>query len=231
MELDNKKILTLILVIIVDVILGAIIVLSLGPQWTVPNSDLLFPELDLYMSPMIAAALLLAPTFVLLRYGWGDRITDKMLLFPLRLAFAYEYLHGGIGKLIDTTYLASPGLIGYGAGAAPSPWIQEVMNAMLPNYEFFLLLIAWGELLIGLSLLFGGFTKLGALGGVLMSWVFVFLLGWLSISTFGLNFVAAIAFMIVGMYQSGRWLGLDQFIGPRLDQSENKLLKFLGWLT
>jgi thiosulfate dehydrogenase [quinone] large subunit len=197
----------------------------------VPNNDLLLPDLNLYMSPLIALALILAPTIFLLKYGWEDKITDKMIIFPLRLALAYEFLHGGIEKLIDPTYVSSPGLIGLGAANAPSPWIQYVMTLMLPNYEFYLLLIAWGELLIGLSMLFGGFTRLGAIGGVIMQWTFLFLLGWLSISTFGVNFVGSLAFMAVGMYQAGRFAGLDQFLGPKLNDSTNKFLRIIGWLT
>ncbi len=133
--------------------------------------------------------------------------------------------------MIDTTYLDSPGLIGFGSSSAPSPWIQGVMTAMLPNFEFYLLLIAWGEVLIGLSMLFGGFTRLGAIGGVIMQWTFLFLLGWLSLSTFGVNFVGSLAFMAVGMYQAGRFAGLDQFLGPKLDESPNKFFNIVGWMT
>jgi thiosulfate dehydrogenase [quinone] large subunit len=154
-----------------------------------------------------------------------------MFLFPLRIALAYEFLHGGVEKLIDITYLEGDGLIGVGANLAPSPWIRDVMTAMLPNADGFLLLIAVGELLVGLSLLLGGLTRLGAIGGVLLQFTFLFLLGWLSVSTFGINFVGAVAFLVLGMYRSGRFIGLDQVIGPRLDESENRLLKFFGLLT
>lgn len=231
MELNSKQYIAIILVLIIDAILIAMIALALVPQWAVANEDLLIPNLALYMSPLIALAIILVPTLVILKYGWEDKIKSEMFLLPLRIALAYEFLHGGLEKLTDTTYLASPGLIGIGASSAPSPWIQSILSAMLPNYAAFLLLIATGELLVGLSLLFGGFTRLGALGGILLQWTFLFLLGWLSVSTFGINFVGSVAFLVLGMYQSGRFIGIDQFIGPKLEASENRVVKAIGLLT
>jgi uncharacterized membrane protein YphA (DoxX/SURF4 family) len=231
MELNSKQWLTIIMVLIVDTILVAMIVLALVPQWAVANPNLLIPNLTLYMSPLIAGAIILVPTFVILKFGFEEKIKPEMFLFPLRIALAYEFFHGGLEKLIDVTYLASPGLIGVGAAGAPSDWIKSVMTAMLPNYQAFLLLIAVGELLIGLSMLLGGFTRLGALGGVILQWTFLFLLGWLSVSTFGVNFIGSVGFLVIGMYRSGRFLGFDQFIGPKLDASENKIVKVIAKLT
>lgn len=231
MELNSRQWLTIILVILVDAILVAMIALALVPQWMVSNTDLLIPNLTLYMSPLVAIAIISAPTLGILKFGWKERIRPEMFLFPLRIALAYEFLHGGLEKLIDTTYLASPGLIGFGSTSAPSPWIRDVLTAMLPNYAVFLLLIATGEFLVGLSLLLGGLTRLGALGGVLLQWTFLFLLGWLSISTFGVNFLGSIAFFVLGIYRSGRFAGFDQVLGPMFELSQNKILKFLGQLT
>jgi thiosulfate dehydrogenase [quinone] large subunit len=222
MQLNSKQWLTIIFALLVDVFLAALIVLALVPQWA---------DLTLYLSPMIAVAIILVPTLVILKFGWGDKIKPEMFLLPLRIALAYEFLHGGLEKLMDPTYLTSPGLIGAGAAGAPSQWIKDIMTAMLPNYGAYLLLIAVGELLVGLSLLFGGFTRLGAIGGVMLQWTFLFLLGWLSVSTFGVNFIGAVAFLVLGMYRSGRFIGLDQILGPRLEGSQNRLLKFLGLLT
>jgi uncharacterized membrane protein YphA (DoxX/SURF4 family) len=222
MELNSKQWITIIFAILVDVILAALIVLALLPQWA---------GLTLYLSPLIAVAIILVPTLVILKFGWNDRIKPEMFLLPLRLALAYEFLDAGLGKLMDPTYLTSPGLIAAGAGGAPSQWIRDVMTAMLPNYGAYLLLIALGELLVGLSLLFGGFTRLGAIGGVMLQWTFLFLLGWLSVSTFGVNFVGAVGFLVLGMYRSGRFIGIDQILGPKLEGSGNRLLRFFGLLT
>lgn len=229
--MEQKQWVAIIFLVIIDVILGAIIALALGPLWIEPNLDLLFPALDLAMAPLAALAILLVPTIFFLRYGWPDKIPMPAFLLPLRLGLAYEFLHGGVDKLIDTTYTASSGIIGLAASIAPSPWVQSFMAMLETNYVFFLMLIAVGELLVGLSLLFGGFTRLGALGGILMQWSFLFLLGFLSVSTFGINFIGALAFLVVGMHRSGRYFGLDQILGPKLDASKNAIVRFLGWWT
>ncbi len=229
--LTQKKIIALVLMLVLDVLLLVLSVLSLGPTLSAENSDLLVPQLGLYLSPLAIAPIVLLPTVLILRWVWPDRIDQKALLFPLRLALAYEFLHGGIEKLIDTTYLTPPTLIHIGSAAAPSEWVRSVMTMMLGNYQFFLLLIAYGELLVGASLLLGGFTRLGAIGGILLQLTFMFLLGWLSVSTFGVNFVGSMAFLVLGMYRSGRFLGIDALLGPYLERSNTSAFRALGWLT
>lgn len=231
MQFEQRQWLILLLIIVIDLLVVVLSVLALVPMWEEPDPNLLVPNLNLLMSPLVVLSIVLLPTVLLLRWGWPEELDQKALLLPLRLGLAYEFLHGGIEKLIDATYLSSPGLIGFGASSSPSQWVRDVMTAMLSNYQFFLLLIAVGELLIGLSMLTGGFTRLGALGGVVMQWTFLFLLGWLSISTFGINFVGSLAFLVIGMYQAGRFIGLDQIIGPRMEGSGNRLLKAFAKLT
>ncbi len=229
--MEQKQWIAIILTIIVDVILAAIILLALGPQWLPPNLDLLVPQLNLILSPLIVLSIVLVPTIFFLHWGWPEKFQILAFLLPLRLALAYEFLHGGLEKLLDVGYLADPGLIAYAASAAPSPWIQGFMTALLPNYALFLALIALGELLIGLSMLLGGFTRLGALGGILIQWTFLFLLGWLSVSTFGVNFLGAFAFLAIGIYRAGRYLGIDRYLGSKLEKSNNSVLRFLGLWT
>jgi len=229
--LEQKKIIALALTLVLDVLLIVISVLSLGPTLTAVNNDLLIPQLALYLSPLAVAPIVLLPTDLVLRWVWPARIDQKALLFPLRLALAYEFLHGGIEKLTDTTYLTPPTLIHIGAAGAPSEWVRSVMTMMLGNFQFFLLLIAYGELLVGASLLLGGFVRLGAIGGALLQLTFMFLLGWLSVSTFGLNFIGAMAFLALGMYQSGRFLGIDARLGPYLERSKSSAARLLSRLT
>lgn len=231
MQLDTKQWALLVLMIIADVILVALSILALVPMWAGPNPDLLVPDLNLLMSPLAILPMVLTATIVFLMWIWPTKVDKHHLILPLRLVMGYEFLHGGVEKLLDTTYLASPGLIGFGASSAPSEWTQYVLGLMLGNYQFFLLLIAVGELLIGLSMYLGIFTRLGAIGGLVMQWTFLFLLGWLSISTFGINFVGAVVFAVLGSHQAGRLFGIDQLLGPRLDTSTNPLIRLLAWLT
>ncbi len=231
MDLNRNQWIAIIFTVIVTAILGVILGLTLGPQWVEPDVSILFPWLNLVMSPLIILAILLVPIFFFLRWGWPDKFPMLAFMLPLRLAFAWEFLHGGIDKLLNPAYATSYGLFNAAIAGAPSPWIQGFMSILLLNGSFFLLLIAWGEVLVGVSLLLGLFTRLGAFGGILMQWTFFFLLGWLSPSTFGVNFLGALAFFVVGMYQAGRYIGFDRWLGPKLEESKNAILRFLGLWT
>ncbi|MFX1564401.1 MAG: TQO small subunit DoxD [Promethearchaeota archaeon] len=232
MELNRNQWIGLIFLVIVDAILLAIILLSLGPQWMVPDPAILFPWLSLALSPLIILAIILVPTIFFLRWIWPEKFPILAILLPLRLALGYEFLHGGLEKLLNPAYSTNYGLLMLAASSAPSPYIQGFFNiVILLNPTFFLILIAAGELLVGLSLTFGFFTRLGSFGGVLMQWTFLFLLGWLSVSTFGVNFLGSVAFFVAGMYQAGRYLGVDQWLGPKLEESKTAFLRFLGLWT
>lgn len=232
MELNRNQWIAILFTVIISALLGIITVLTLGPQWLIPHPELLFPFLNLAMSPLIVLAIILVPIIFFLRWGWPEKIPILAILLPLRLALGYEFLHGGLEKLLNPTYATDFSLLFYAASSAPSPYIQGFFNAViLMNPTFFLMLIAWGELLIGLSLTFGFFTRLGSFGGVLMQWSFLFLLGWLSISTFGVNFLGSLAFFVVGVYHAGRYLGVDKWLGPKLEESKNAILRFLGLWT
>ncbi|NWF96990.1 MAG: DoxX family membrane protein [Candidatus Thorarchaeota archaeon] len=232
MQLTRNQQILFMVMIVVDVILGSLFALAFMPVWLQPEATLIVPSFNLYMAPLAITSLLALPTVFFLQMIWNDKFGNQVYLLPLRLGLAYEFLHGGLEKLLDTTYLASPGLIQLGANAAPSEWVKGVMAMMLPNYAFFLLLIAVGELLVGLSMLFGGMTRLGAIGGILLQLVFLILLGWLSPSTFGVNFIGVFAFLLVGMHRAGRYLGLDYFLARSLEaRKENKAAHVLLLMT
>ncbi len=212
---------------IIDVIVGALFILSTIPAFIVAGDIL-----AIYLSWVLGGSLIALPTTLLLKIGWPERISAQTLLLPLRLGFGYLFLHGGIDKLfLEPTYLASPGLIAAGAFGAPSPWVQSIMGLMMGNYAIFLLMIAIGELLVGLSMLTGSFTRLGAIGGIMMQLVFLFLLGWLSASTFSANLLGPLALGVLGAHRAGRSFGMDKYWGEKLENSNNSLLKLLGKLT
>ncbi len=230
MVLNLKQWVVVILAIITDVMLVVFFALALGPYWLTPNTNLLLPFWQLYVSPLLVISIILIPTLVFLWIGWREKITLNMFLFAIRLGFGYQFVAAGFQKLMDTTFLASPGIISAITGST-NPWLQGFGNLILPNYAAFLLLIAVGEALVGLSMLLGGFTRLGALGGILMLVTYLLTLGWLSSSVLYINQLGPLAFLIVGIFQAGRFLGLDQLWGPRFDESSNAILRFLGWWT
>ncbi|MHA2406969.1 MAG: TQO small subunit DoxD [Candidatus Ranarchaeia archaeon] len=225
-KFSNSQWMVLITTVALDLLMVALYVLAIIPAFIVDGDTL-----AIYLSWLLGASLVAIPTTLMLKIGWPEKITTQTLLLPLRLGFAYLFLHGGIAKLLDPTYLASPGLIAAGMFGAPSVWIQSVMAFLNTNYAFYLLLIAVGEVLIGLSMLTGTFTRLGAIGGILMQLVFLFLLGWLSASTFSANLLGPLAFVLIGTHRAGRTIGIDGWWAKKLENSPSPIPRFLGWFT
>jgi uncharacterized membrane protein YphA (DoxX/SURF4 family) len=230
--METKQWINIILMIVVDVVLGAFIAMALVPMWAIPEPTVLIPNITLIMAvPLVGGALLLTPTLFFLNQAFPDKFPLLSLMLPLRLILGYEFLHGGLEKVLDTTYYAGTYLFTNTIANHPSVYAQTFMAFLYTNPTLWLAVIAWGEVLIGLSFVPGFFTRLGSLGGAMMQLVFAFLLGYLSPSTFGLNVVGPIAFFVVGMYHGGRYLGVDQYIGPWLENSKSSILKFFGWWT
>jgi uncharacterized membrane protein YphA (DoxX/SURF4 family) len=94
----------------------------------------------------------------------------------LRLYMAYTWLTSGFGKLTGTGWVdGGAALKGFWTNAvvtAPKPvitfdWYRQFIQFMLDtqSYVWFGKLVATGELLIGLALLFGAFTGIAAFFG------------------------------------------------------------------
>ena len=105
----------------------------------------------------------------------------------VRLVLGFEWLRGGWEKLGDPGWTASPvggAVEGFLNGAiarsteGPHPevphWYHDLIEDLfLPNADLFAYLVVAGELLVGLALIFGVFTRLSALFGVSMNMAFL----------------------------------------------------------
>lgn len=105
----------------------------------------------------------------------------------VRLVLAVEWVRGGWEKIGDPGWTASPvgaAVEGFLNGAiekstvGPHPevphWYHDVIvDVFLPNAGLFARLVAYGELLVGIALAIGLFTRVAALGGVTMNLSFL----------------------------------------------------------
>lgn len=105
----------------------------------------------------------------------------------VRLVLGFEWLRGGWEKLGDPGWTASPvggAVEGFLQGAiarsteGPHPevphWYHNLIaDLFLPNADLFAYLVTAGEILVGLALIFGVFTRLSALVGVTMNMSFL----------------------------------------------------------
>ena len=118
-----------------------------------------------------------APTSV-----WRDRMTQVgWILLPLRLFLGVTMIYAGLLKFFDPAYLdpASPnGVQRQMEAAATSSPIGPLVSFTAQHAALFGLTIALGELLVGLGVLLGIWTRIAAIGGFLLSLSFFLTVSW-----------------------------------------------------
>jgi thiosulfate dehydrogenase [quinone] large subunit len=131
----------------------------------------------------------------------------------LRLMMGYAFLHSGLDKVLSGSFTAA-GYLGNVASTNGNPF--ESVFAWMANTPWFLdfvnVAVPWGELLIGIALLVGGFTRLVAFFGALMMLLFYF--GNWSIEHGYVNgdFAYMLVFLSVAAFGAGRILGVDAYL-------------------
>ena len=151
------------------------------------------------------------------------RITGLAWL-GLRLLLAYEWLTAGFEKVQEAAWVGDKvpaGIHGFLAGAVTKAtgahpavfgWYADFIKAVaLPNEQVFSYMVAYGEILVGLALLVGLFTKWAAFWGGIMNLAFL-LAG--STSANGYMLVMEVAMVFGGLGVS--FYGLDTFVLPYL---------------
>ncbi|GGV10074.1 hypothetical protein GCM10010495_24030 [Kitasatospora herbaricolor] len=120
--------------------------------------------------------------------GGGDRVerlrrlASQYALLPLRLFLGVTFVYAALDKLSDAHYLAGAGdpasfVSQTQAVKAASP-ISFLLGPALDQPTFFALLIAFGELAVGLGTLFGLWGRIAAAGGALISASLWFTVSW-----------------------------------------------------
>jgi thiosulfate dehydrogenase (quinone) large subunit len=109
------------------------------------------------------------------------RISERVLL-PLRVFLGITFLYAGIQKLTDPQFFnpSATGFIGRQimAFAHGSPIHSVLLHVVLPHAVFFGLLIALGEIAIGIGTLVGFLFRPAAFFGMLLSLMFFLSASW-----------------------------------------------------
>ena len=150
----------------------------------------------------------------------------------LRVWLGYQWIEPAIEKLKDPTWVGSQagtaitgflkGAVAKSTGDHPSVqwWYAGfVENVALPNAKVFSYLVAYGELLVGISLILGAFTIAGLLGGAFMNLNYL-LAG--TTSTNPILYTVAIILMAAGA--SSYKIGLDKLIISYWKKKHGKLI-------
>ncbi len=105
------------------------------------------------------------------------------IMLPARLFLGITYLYAGLQKFTDPQFFdqGAPNSIGQqlrGYVDGGSPLSPMLTHFAIPHATFIGALIAFAELLIGISALVGLFTRLGAVGGLVISLIFYLTASW-----------------------------------------------------
>ncbi len=147
------------------------------------------------------------------------------LWLPIRLFVGWDWLTAGWHKFQDPKWLdTGVALQGFwkGAVAVPAPpahaaisydWWRNFLQFLLDNqaYSWFGKVIVFGELAVGLGLIFGALVGVAAAGGILMNMSFM-----LSGSTSSNPILLILAFSIILAWKVAGWIGVDRFLLPML---------------
>jgi thiosulfate dehydrogenase [quinone] large subunit len=151
-------------------------------------------------------------------------------ILALRLMMGIAFFQSGIDKVLSGSFSAA----GYLQNAPPangSPvadlfvtmgetaWFVDFVNVAVP----------WGEVLIGLGLLVGAFTRLAAFWGAFM--MLLFYLGNWSVEHGYINgdFAYMLVFLSVAAFGAGRILGLDASV-ENYDLGGETLIERYPWM-
>ncbi|MFT8570891.1 DoxX family protein [Leuconostoc pseudomesenteroides] len=144
------------------------------------------------------------------------------ILTVLRVYLGYQWTLDGWGKITAKGGFDASGLI---MGAIKNPVLTPDKTTAFPWYDWFLnvatnhgqstaafsFLVAWGELLVGLGLVFGTLTLAAAFFGLVMNFSYLGA-GVVSVNP---TFIFIGALLLIGGYNSGK-IGLDRWVTPFL---------------
>jgi thiosulfate dehydrogenase (quinone) large subunit len=150
-----------------------------------------------------------------------------LLWLPIRLFVGFAFLEGGLHKLFPAGKAVGAGwldggasLLGYWQNAVKIPdaparpaitfeWYRDFLNILINNHaeSWFAFIIVFGEIAIGLGLIFGALTGFAAFFGAFMNMSFL-LAGSASTNPvlFALGIGLILAWRVAGYYGVDRWL-------------------------
>jgi thiosulfate dehydrogenase (quinone) large subunit len=146
------------------------------------------------------------------------------LWLGIRLFLAYDWWSAGYHKLTDPKWFVTGesllsswtrAVTPAASGTAPASYefYRNFLQMMIENqaYTWFSKVIIFGELAVGLGLLFGALTGFAAAGGILMNTAFMFA-GSLSSNPL----LLLLEILIVWAWRAAGWLGVDRVLLPFL---------------
>lgn len=142
-----------------------------------------------------------------------------LLLLPLRLSVGLAFLIGGQAKIAaggwGAAYAAPLGeFLASNLENTFGFYRPIVESVYIPYVKPFAILFAWGELLVGVSIFLGLFTRFGAAAGIFLAMHYVFVVG-IGVWMPSLETMLVWALFTLMVCSAGRALGVDQVLRSR----------------
>jgi len=149
-----------------------------------------------------------------------DKRIISIVWAVLRIWLGYQWLHAGVEKVGNPAWVgekAGTAVAGFLNGAlakavgdhpAVQGWYAEfIEHVALPNATIFSYLVAFGEVIVGISLILGVLTYVGLLAGALMNFNYLFA------GTTSTNpNMLLITFILLYVGANSYFYGIDRFI-------------------
>lgn len=161
--------------------------------------------------------------------NWQPNDLSAWFAVGLRLLIGYVFFAAGWDKLTAAEpFNAKSYLSAVGETASPVAGVFDWMSVTPLAVEFVNIAIPWGEVLVGLGLLVGAFTRLAAIWGAFIM-LLLYLGNW-TISNGTIvtqEFEYMVLILSVAAFGSGRMFGLDAYVEQLDIVQRNLWLKYL----
>ena len=152
----------------------------------------------------------------LVKQVWGTK-RDQLAITAVRVTVGLLFVNSAIGKLTSPTFISGFAATNRGFAAKTSfGWYADFLNGVvIPNATFWANLTMYGELLVGLALIFGLATNLGAVAAIFLNTNFWLAAGQTG-STFAVNILMAVAAAAFLVSPASKYLSVDRFLAERM---------------
>lgn len=138
-------------------------------------------------------------------------LTQLIVLIILRVVIGYHFLYEGVDKLFQETWTSAPFLL-------QANWIFKESFHEIANNQTLLqisdLLNIWGQILIGISLIIGMYSRISVYFGILLLLLYYiavppFLQNQLFIDK---NLIELFCFIVLAIFPTSQFLGVDYLL-------------------
>ena len=152
------------------------------------------------------------------------------LWLALRIWIGLDWFYAGFEKAIGTGWLdGGKSLLGFWKGAAATPatgrpaitytWYRDFLNGLIDtqSHTWFAWLIVFGEMAVGLGLIFGCLTAIAAFFGTILNFSFM-----MAGSSSSNPMMFALTIFLILAWKNAGWWGLDRYVLPAIGTPWNK---------